>query len=56
MKFERTQRTPISCYYVRSNFIKEADEKFFAELFFKKATTPARRRPHINGAKRRMTA
>ena len=26
--------------YVRSNFIKGAIEKFFAELFFKKATSP----------------
>ncbi len=26
--------------YVRSNYRKGADQKFFAELFFKKATTP----------------
>ncbi len=30
---------------VRSSFIKGAIEKFFAELFFKKATSRARRRP-----------
>ncbi len=27
--------------YVRSNIRKGADQKFFAELFFKKATSPA---------------
>ena len=38
LKFERTQQDLISCRCVRSNFNQEADEKFFAELFFKKAT------------------
>ncbi len=31
-------------HYVRPYFSKGADQKFFAELFFKKATSPARRR------------
>ena len=35
---------------VRSNIGKGADQKFFAELFFKKATSPARRRPTKKGA------
>ncbi len=33
---------------VRSNFRKGAGQKFFAELFFKKATSRARRRPPYN--------
>jgi len=33
-----------SCRYVSANSKKRALEKFFAELFFKKATTRARRR------------
>ncbi len=35
---------PNEVQYVRSNIIKGADQKFFAELFFKKATSLARRR------------
>ncbi|MBQ3013635.1 MAG: hypothetical protein IJD75_00660 [Clostridia bacterium] len=36
---------PHGVQYVCSNFGKGADQKFFAELFFKKATSRARRRP-----------
>ena len=35
---------PMGYRYVRTNYHKGADQKFFAELFFKKATSRARRR------------